>query len=666
MSDPSIDTLEFDSVAAEFARRVRTGEKATISDYMGRYPQFADMIRDLFPTIALVEEPNRERHRAFVPLPERIGEYRIVGILGRGGMGIVYEAEQESLGRRVALKVLAPEWANHPASRDRFLREARAAAAISHPNVVATYTVGDHDGRPFLTQEIIRGESLAQRIARDGPLDMECLLRVGGQVARGLAAAHARGLIHRDVKPANVLLEVDTGRVLLTDFGLARALDEPHLTRTGDVAGTPQYMSPEQAQGRPTDHRTDLFSLGSLLTALATGKPPFRGESGVAVLRCVCDDAPTPLDSSTPPWLAAVVAKLMAKAPADRFATADEVGDVLERGLEHVKHPDRVSPPAVPGVAALAPRSRWWLIAIAVLATIVVFAAWPRHEPVKAPADAAEALTSPNWEWTTPESLGPVVNSTHDEMNPFVTADGLTLLFASNRPGGQGDKDLWESRRSSPDAPWGEPVNLGPDVNGPDGDDAPCMSGDGLILVFASQRPGTGATDIFECRRSSRDALWSKATSLGPAVNSRTYEFRPWLSPDGCTLTFSSMRPPANGVWVCRRQTPQEPFGPAEPFGSDSHRRAVAGLSFTADGRVLLCNRLNAILPGDLLWLGRIDSPDEPFRNLQSFGPTVNTDAIDTAPVASSDGRIVYFQSDRRGGYGGSDLWLTRRVPKKR
>ncbi len=664
MPDDPTDMLEFDAIAAEFARRLRAGERPAPSDYVARYPQFADDIRDLFPTIARVEEPNRGRRAEAVPAS--IGEYRVVGLLGRGGMGVVYEAEQPSLDRLVALKVLAPEWAADPTARVRFLREARAAAAVGHPNVVATFAVGEHDGRPYLTQELVRGESLAQRVARAGPLPLDEALSVAGQVARGLAAAHAQGLVHRDVKPANVLLEAGSGRALLTDFGLARVLDQPGLTRSGDVAGTPQYMSPEQAQGLPADARTDLFSLGGLITTLLTGRPPFRGESSVAVLRSVCDDAPLTLGPSAPPWLAATIARLLAKDPTNRFATSAEVATLLERGLEHFRHPESVPSPTVPGVPRNATR-HWPIVVAAALLPVIGLTVWLGREPPappKPPPDATEILTSSEWEWTPPENLGPVVNSPVEEMNPYVTADERILVFASKRAGGVGDMDLWESRRPSPQDAWGEPVNLGPVVNSRGCEDGPCLSGDGLTLVFISSRRLRANTDVVMCRRPSLDQPWGEPVNLGPEVNSPQFEFRPWLSADGLTLTFSSMRSPANGVWVCRRRTQEEPFGPAVPFGRDSHKRAVGGLSFTADGRVLLCNRLNAILPGDLLWLARIDAPDDPFRNLQSFGPAVNTDAIDTAPMTPADGRTVYFQSDRPGGVGQSDLWLTRRVRK--
>ena len=192
----------------------------------------------------------------------RLGDYEIVEIVAAGGMGIILKALDIRLNRIVALKVLAPVLAADARARQRFLREARAVAAIHHDHVVGIYAVGEANELPFLAMEFVEGESLAQRLKRDGRLPVEQAIRIGREVATGLAAAHARGIIHRDIKPANVLIERATGRVKITDFGLARAVDDTGLTRSGFIAGTPEYLSPEQAAGQALDARSDLFSLG--------------------------------------------------------------------------------------------------------------------------------------------------------------------------------------------------------------------------------------------------------------------------------------------------------------------------------------------------------------------------------------------------------------------
>ena len=204
------------------------------------------------------------------------------------------------------------------------------------------------NGLPYLVMEYVAGISLQERLDRAGPLELEEILRIGLQAAAGLAAAHAQGLVHRDIKPANILLENGVERVKITDFGLARAADDASLTQSGVVAGTPQYMAPEQARGEPVDHRADLFSLGSVLYAMCTGRPPFRASSTLAVLRRVCEDEPRPIrevNPEVPDWLAAIIAKLHAKDPADRFQSAAEVARLLARCLSHVRQPALVPPP---------------------------------------------------------------------------------------------------------------------------------------------------------------------------------------------------------------------------------------------------------------------------------------------------------------------------------
>src|SRR5262245_1966977 len=199
----------------------------------------------------------------------RLGPYTVTGIIGRGGMGVVLKARDAKLNRVVAVKVLAPELASNPTARQRFVREAQAAAAVVHPHVVTIHAV-DEERLPYLVMEYIDGQSLQAKIDRDGHLQLKEILRIGQQIAAGLAAAHAQGVMHRDVKPANILLENGVERVRITDFVLARTVDDVEITQTGEVPGTPQYMSPEQAQGLPMDARSDLFSLGCVLYAMCT------------------------------------------------------------------------------------------------------------------------------------------------------------------------------------------------------------------------------------------------------------------------------------------------------------------------------------------------------------------------------------------------------------
>jgi serine/threonine protein kinase len=279
----------------------------------------------------------------------RLGTYEVKGVLGRGGMGVVLKAFDPALNRNVAIKVLSASLASCGAARRRFLREARAAAAVVHEHVVAVYAVVETAGLPFLVMEYVPGRSLQDRLEKEGPLSLPEVLRIGMQTAAGLAAAHAQGLVHRDVKPANILLENSVERVRLSDFGLARAAADAGVTQSGVVSGTPHYMAPEQARGETTDHRADLFSLGSTLYAMCTGHPPFRADSPLAVLRRVSDHDPRPLreiNPEVPAWLESIVTKLHAKDPAQRYPCASDVAGLLQRCLAHVQQPLTVALPA--------------------------------------------------------------------------------------------------------------------------------------------------------------------------------------------------------------------------------------------------------------------------------------------------------------------------------
>ncbi len=281
-----------------------------------------------------------------------LGPYRVIDVIGRGGMGIVLRALDAKLNRIVAVKVLAPELAANPNARRRFLREAQAAAAVSHPHVVTIHAV-DEDKLPYLVMECILGQSLQEKLDRTGSLRLTEILRIGRQVAEGLAAAHQQGLIHRDIKPANILLENGVERVKITDFGLARAADDVAITRPGEVSGTPQYMSPEQARGEGVDHRSDLFSLGCVLYAMCTGRPPFRGDSLAAVIKRLTEDAPRPiaeLNPEIPAWLSDVVQRLLEKHPDRRFQTAAELAAVLGTRLVNLQVPSQLA--RAPGLAA--------------------------------------------------------------------------------------------------------------------------------------------------------------------------------------------------------------------------------------------------------------------------------------------------------------------------
>ena len=309
IAEPMVDGLRLhatdDALAPSFLpeQQLRDGEKRSNPERDGDIP--ADSLQD--PSVsAQLDPPNAQG------MIGSLGGYDIECEVGRGGMGIVYKAHDTELHRILAIKVLAPWLAQNGTARQRFAREARAAAAVIHPNVVAIYGVDVTGRTPYLVMPFVAGPSLQQLIQNNGPLDEKDAVRVALQITSALTAAHAQGLVHRDIKPGNILVEADVSRVLVTDFGLARAVDDASATQSGYFAGTPNYMSPEQSRGLRVDARSDLFSLGSVIYFAATGRMPFRADSPLCVLNRINSDEPTAIQQLNPeisPTLSAIVAE---------------------------------------------------------------------------------------------------------------------------------------------------------------------------------------------------------------------------------------------------------------------------------------------------------------------------------------------------------------------
>jgi serine/threonine protein kinase len=320
----------------------------------------------------------------------RLGRYRILRLLGEGGMGSVLLAEDPVAARRVALKVMKPDLACRPAARARFSREARAAAKLHHDNVVPVYHVDDFKGMPFIEMPLLRGETLEDRLRRQPRPPLALTVQVGREVAEGLAAALAQGLIHRDVKPANIWLEEmprpGLVRARVLDFGLARELESgEHLTESGAVLGTPAYMAPEQAEGKPVRPAGDVFSLGAVLYRMATGKHPFEGPTLPALLRCVAEKDPPPpheVCPDVPRPLSELIRRMLAKDAARRPASARAVADALK----DIAVTDRdnlgttiLQRPRFPRPFGWRRRETWVLAAV-LLAAVVLFTValwWP-------------------------------------------------------------------------------------------------------------------------------------------------------------------------------------------------------------------------------------------------------------------------------------------------
>jgi eukaryotic-like serine/threonine-protein kinase len=380
-----------DDLAEDFARRLREGERPSVEDYVARHPEWERDIRDVFSAVALVEglKPQPEDARPAipeVPIPQRLGDYRIVRMIGRGGMGIVYEAEQEALGRRVALKVLSAHLLSDERLRQRFRREAQAAARLHHTNIVPVFGVGEQDGLCFYVMQLIAGQGLDRALrsprprpdeggtevwagtpdpstgertappltmsAESGPaptdlnlapapLDprgpgyVQAVARVGLQVAEALDYAHAQGVLHRDIKPSNLLLD-GRGTVWVTDFGVAKLAEGGNLTQSGDVVGTLRYMPPERFRGE-SDARGDVYSLGITLYELLTLRPAFPDTTPQHLIQIIThEDLPglRKVRPETPSDLETIVLKATARDPVHRYQSAAALAEDLRRFLE--------------------------------------------------------------------------------------------------------------------------------------------------------------------------------------------------------------------------------------------------------------------------------------------------------------------------------------------
>ncbi|MFO0013113.1 MAG: protein kinase domain-containing protein [Planctomycetota bacterium] len=279
----------------------------------------------------------------------RISLFEIRSVIGRGGMGTVFKAIDPALGRTVAIKILRPDLATIGSARQRFALEARAMASVAHPRVVPIHAVDEYRGIPYMAMEYVPGGNLETRLKNEGPLPIVSVLRIAQQIASALSAAHDCGLVHRDIKPANILLDRGVDRVRVADFGLVRVTDDASMTRSGVIAGTPQYMSPEQVKGESCDQRSDFFALGAVMYALLVGHPPFRAESPYAAMQRIVHDTPRPIRQSrsdAPKWLEQLIEKLLAKDPAQRFSQASEVAEALEDELAFLQNPSYTASPS--------------------------------------------------------------------------------------------------------------------------------------------------------------------------------------------------------------------------------------------------------------------------------------------------------------------------------
>jgi len=491
-----------------------------------------------------------------------LSHYELLAPIGEGGMGVVYRAVDTRLGRPVAVKLLRHDEAISGESRKRFVHEARAASALNHPHIVTIYDIGQDHGVDFIAMEYVGGTSLAHLIARGGPSIDECL-KFAIQIADAVAAAHAAGILHRDLKPANIMV-TDKGSIKVLDFGLAKlteaidfnskderittgtgSMSQPQ-TEEGTILGTAAYMSPEQAEGKPADARSDVFSFGAVLYELITGRRAFGGTTKVATLAAVLTsepESPSRLVPGLSPDLEKAIGRCLRKSPERRWQSMADLKVALEDLREEANSLRRVEP------AASLPAGRWtslWMSGL-VLAVIGVlaFGAWwyiGRTQPYVAPKPFLTRLTS-DVGWTD---------------YPAISLDGKILAYSSDRSG-DGNLDIWLQHM-----PDGSPVRLTRD---PADDIEPSFSADGSRIAFHSSRGGGG--------------LYLIPTLGGEERLLAARGFSPRFSPDGTWLAYGVAEPGGSRIYV----TPAD-GGPATPVAPGFYRTQAH--VWSPDGRRLL------------------------------------------------------------------------------
>jgi Tol biopolymer transport system component len=555
-----------------------------------------------------------------------LGTYELRGLIGSGGMGDVYRAFDPRLNRDVALKIVPDDLAADTRRRERFRREAHAIAALTHPHIVTVHSAEDLDGHLVLVMELVEGRTLADLIPAGG-LPLSRLVKIAVQIADGLGAAHDRGIIHRDLKPRNVMVTAD-GRVKVLDFGLAKLRDPQdgsashhetaslwELTGEGRIVGTAAYMSPEQAEGRPLDHRTDLFSLGILLYEMATGERPFRGESVVSVLSSILRDVPRPLaelNPRLPREFTRIVRRCLAKDPDERYQSAKD----LRLDLEDLRQELGSSDQSRAAAQATRPawRGRWAAVAglVALAAGAGAGAAWLWRRAL--PSAGRAVLTQ----------IDRITGEPGVEGAPSVSPDGHWIVYSRQVEG---------ATRIYLQAVGGDrPLNLTPGQT--DGSGQPAFSPDGARIAFRSARAGGG---LFIMGRTGELVRQVSDTGYWPA----------W-SPDGSRLVYSS-EPTVDmpftygggaSVWILeiesgKRRKLSELDGTQPSWSPHDRRIAFWGIDRATQNRDI--------------WTVPVGG-GEAVR-------VTDDPAIDATPVWSHDGRFLYFSSSRGGT---TNLW---RVP---
>ena len=549
----------------------------------------------------------------------KVAHYRVVAELGKGGMGVVYKAEDTRLGRTVALKFLPEELARDQSALERFQREARTASALNHPHICTIYQLGEHDGRAFIAMEFLEGETLRDRIAGRPPLSTGEVIELAAQIADGLDAAHRRGIIHRDIKPANIFVSSRT-TVKILDFGLAKLVSrEPVcpdgatrsltvVTTPGTALGTIAYMSPEQARGLELDARTDLFSFGVVLYEMATGKLPFPGDTAASIFEGILTKAPAAAEMDGE--LARVIAKALEKDREVRAQTAAE----LRADLKRLQRGSAAA--ATPAPSPLRQARVWWAAAAGCVGLAV--AAW---------ALVARHVSPPSWNNATFTQL---TTESGPELYPSLSPDGKSLVYVSRAAAS--NFDIYLKRVGGKN-----PINLTKESSAHD--TQPAFSPDGEQIVFRSDRDGGG---IF--------IMGATGESVRRVADSG---YNPAWSPDGQQIVYAT-----GGFHRLESRA-------GKPRSQLFILPAAVG-SPSAEPRLISDGIDDALQPswspgGQRIAFWGVRGGNRDIWTIPAGGGTAvqvtNEPATDLHPVWSSDGKYLYFLSNRGGSM---NLWRVR------
>ena len=693
IAEPKRSIMLLELIGSEIEAKLEVNSELTVEDYVARYPQLADELPSLFAerceeharAKSSASQPRRTTRDAEQMVGRWLGHYKIQSVIGYGGMGFVLAAMDTKLGREVALKLASPHPLNDEAAVASFIREAKVAAEVRHENIITIHSVEEQGAHPFIVMERIEGLTLEEYVKKHGPMRPAEVMEVGLQIANGLAAAHAVGLTHHDIKPSNILLEsqhrrkgrdtdarTESVRVKLTDFGLAQSVSNPGETLSAQVAGTPMYMSPEQACGSSLDARSDLFSLGSVLYFLSSGRPPFAPGVVSVVLRQVRECHPTLLrtvNPAIPEALSQLIRELMSKAPNDRPSSADEVIQRL-RVLQQKGLPSDFNKPQSKR-HDLAKFSLGLTVVMLVLLCAVVWFAPRRAEESTSSLSVASLNSgskSSDAAWSLPTKV-PFVDGNASGSNPTLTGDGLRLVFVRRYPTGA---KLVEAKRESINEPFSVPqlVQLTPPSNESNIEEqsigTPSLTADGLTLTFYRMCL-PGRADLWSVHRESLDAPWQPMIRLDE-VCTPYHEFAPCISRDGLQMFWFHESPDFidnADIWTATRATASDTFSSIRRL-SDAVNSATNEQHpyLTADGATLYFDRGT---PEPRLWHAHRDPPTGDFSQAVRVAlPESWNDINAYAPTLTSDGQLLLFTSNEVPGKQGFEtgvLWQSRLMP---